>query len=161
MDFTTLRMPRPSLHQLQELKGRHREIIRLAYLGTPRKDIAERFGITEASVTGVLQSELAREHMNMLEAHTDSDCIDARQRLENLQGVAVDYYERILKGDVLEASVSHRMKAAAEVLDRSGLPRMTKVEASSQNAYLVRVGIEELVGRGKELGIVNAQPALP
>lgn len=161
MDFSSLRMPRASMHQLQALKGRHREIIRMHYLGLSRKDIALHFGMSEAAITNILQSDLAKEHLSFLQENTDADCIDARRRLEHLQHSAIDIYEKVLNGDIIEASVSQKMRAAAEVLDRGGLPRLTRTETRSEGAYLLRVGVEELMSRGRELGIIDTQPSLP
>lgn len=155
MDFSSLKAPSTHANDLKRLQSRHREILRLAHTGLPHVQIAEQLGITAESVSRTVNSELGAQQLEVLEQGADLEAIDVKGRIDALQLPALDLLEKVLSGDIEEASVSLRVKTAQDMLDRGGNGAVKRVEGTLSGGYLVRVGVEEIKSRARDLGYLD------
>lgn len=123
-------------YEVQDLQQRHREMIRLKVQGLKNKEIAEVLGVTPENVHQVLNSSLCREHIEALQAARDEAVADAQIELAQLLPKAVEHYRDVLED---RADPAAKTKVAGEVLDRTGLGKVTKVES-----FNTRVDVAEL-----------------
>ena len=153
-------------YQVEELQARHREIIRLKMLGEDHKVIAERLGITPQMVANVVNSNIAKAHMEKLHGKRDQEAVQIGERLQFLSQEAVDMYTKILRGEDegKMATIQLKKQVADEILDRAGFGKTTNVNVKSESLVLKADDIEEIKRRAaarKSAGAttVNATPA--
>ncbi len=127
---------------IQKLSNRHHQIVRLALKGLAAKDIAQQTTppMTVTMVKLVLNSptfqhELAVQR-SLLNAETRERINDGEdQVLTTLQKGALQAARRLCDNTIGEdASIAN--KAAAEVLDRAGYGRVSKLESKSVSAVI-------------------------
>ena len=139
-------------HDIKQLWQRSHEILRLALVMPKHKEIARVLGITEATVSNTLNSELGRKKLSKMRLARDGETIDVAKRVAELLPKAVDTYEKILNGD---PTVTKLMKETADTvsMDIAGYRAPTKTQTA--NLYMTS---DELV-KFKERGIAAAKSA--
>ena len=139
-------------HDIKQLWQRSHEILRLALIMPKHKEIARVLGITEATVSNTLNSELGRRKLSKMRLARDGETIDVAKRVAELLPKAIDTYEKILDGD---PTVTKMMKETADTIsmDIAGYRAPTKTQTA--NLYM---SPDELV-KFKQRGIAAARSA--
>lgn len=105
-----------------ELRPRHHNIIRLAFMGMKYKDIAEKVGITPVVVSCILSSSLAKRELAQLRAAQDTTIaqnvnrIAIQQELTEAAGEAVRQNRLIMNSDI--ADIKLKAKLGMHFMDR-------------------------------------------
>lgn len=165
-EFDLPDMPRVRKYQLTELRERHKEILRQKMLGASNTDIAENLGITSIAVGYTLHGELAQEQMRDMQQIADIDTVDVAHEIKIQAPKAVRLLSEIIDGSHPDASISLRMRAATEILDRAGHGKVTKVEGRFAHGYMDQQGLDLIRARAREIGlatgnIVEVSPSQP
>lgn len=98
---------------MQSLRPRHYEMIRLAFLGVKQVDIAAKMGITQAALSCILSSPLAKAELAKLnhEANKNiTNVVDRANVLRELNGAAVEAV-RINRGLMNDSNVDVKLRA--------------------------------------------------
>ena len=104
---------------LKELRSQHRNIIQMSFNGYANKEIAERLGMAQSSVSIILRSPLGQAYMNGLQDRAQEATLDVRKKLVSLNKDALDTIARLLNPKE-KAPHSVQFSAAKDVLDRTG-----------------------------------------
>jgi hypothetical protein len=137
-------------YDVKRLWGQQKEILRLVASGLyTNKVVAEMLGITPQTVSNIINSELGKQTLAMLEGAADSDTVDLMVRIRALSPIALGLQEEML----LEEGTPQRLKndIANKVLDRAGYAPVTKSMNLNLNAGLNKDEIDAIKKRAKEL----------
>lgn len=134
-------------YDIKSLWQRNHEILRLALFTPKHKEIARILGITEATVSNTLNSELGRKKLSQMRLKRDEDTVDVMKEVAKLLPKALETYEKILDGD----NITPLQKATADTLtmDLGGYRAPTKIQSRGTTLHLTPKEIEEFVTRGK------------
>jgi DNA-binding CsgD family transcriptional regulator len=126
-EFSSMIIPKANDNAplLSELTHKHGEIARRVLSGQSSASIAAEFGMGVASVKNIIKSSLFQIKMRELSAALDKRFIDINSRLMEHAADAVEVITRTMytsKNDAI------KLKAAAEILDRAGFGKVSKVE---------------------------------
>jgi len=138
----------------------HHEIINLALVGMRQIDIAERLGVTQATVSNVLNSTIGREKLMQGRIVRDAKTFDAAKEISELAQKSLETYKTILDSEGEQAApLGLKFQASKTILnDLSGLAAPKRVDSRTLNAYLTSDDLERIKERGRkaaeELGIV-------
>ncbi len=134
-------------YDIKSLWQRNHEILRLALFTPKHNEIARILGITEATVSNTLNSELGRAKLSMMRLKRDEDSIDVMKEVGRLLPKAIDTYEKILDGE----NMTPLQKATADTLtmDIGGYRAPTKIQSRGTQLHLTASEIAEFVTRGK------------
>ena len=135
-------------YDIKQLWQRSHEILRLAMFIPCQKRIAEILGITEATVSNTLNSELGRKKLSQLRLKRDEESIDVMKEVDKLLPKALATYEKIIAGD----NISKLQKETADTLlmDLGGYKAPTKTVSQSAHLHLTGDEIEKFKERGLE-----------
>jgi len=119
-------------HELQKLRGRHHQIIRLAATGQYNgKEIADIIGCTPQTVYNTLNSELAQQKMRYLQREADGTTIDILDSMQELAPLAVAHIEEaLLSGEDLKRK--EQIRVAQDLLDRTGFGKTSNLNVRQQ-----------------------------
>lgn len=151
----------PKVGDIQNLHQRAHEILNMHLLGEKNVDIAARLGISEQSVSQIINSRLSQEKLNEMRAAVDGGTIDVLKEVTEMVPEALETYRRILDRDNEHVSLSLRKKTADTVImDILGHRAPTRVEGRhvSLRATLDSTEVNELKQRG--LAYLRQQGAL-
>ena len=132
---------------MQALWEKHHEIVRQVVLGRNNVDIADAIGCTPQTVSNVRNSPIAKEEIGRLSEGRDSATVDIARRIEEFAPVALTLIERIVRGQMPEASMALRAKLASSQLARAGYGEVHKVQAL--HAHLSRSDIDAIKERAQ------------
>jgi predicted transcriptional regulator len=134
-------------YDIKQLWQRNHEILRLALYIPKHKEIARLLGITEATVSNTLNSELGRKKLALLREKRDGETVDVMKEVALLLPKALETYENILNGE----NVSKLQKETADTLtmDIGGYRAPTKTHVQGAHLHLTAKEIEDFVERGK------------
>lgn len=129
----------------QRLRVLHHEIIRLHFqrVGN-QKQIAKILGCSEGVVSKVLNSDLGRQKLAILEGTADLSALDAKADLKELSALATKVYEEALTEDGVPWPVKRAV--AKDVLEFSGYGAEKKIKVEG----LSTAEITEIKARAKE-----------
>lgn len=112
---------------LKELKAHHRNIIQMKFNGFKTKEIAERLGITEPTVSTILNSPLAKAYLAGLEDKAQKAALDVRKELISMNKDALNTFQRLLDPKAkIPAAV--QFNTAKDILDRTGYKASDKID---------------------------------
>lgn len=147
-------------HKLKRLQAKHQRIVELTLEGMSSKKIATEVGLTPQGVqviqgSPVFQGELARRQESRVEAVVEeTSAIRARRAgakaiLEEAAGDAAQTQVNLLES----SDLSVRQRSAMDILDRTGFPKVTKAEVSSQSltVSVSEVGLKRLMEATQEV----------
>lgn len=168
-DRTTLKfrpLPKIGYRQLKDLHAQHHDCLRRRFQGDTMTQIANDTGLSESTVSDVCRGELGSRYLEELEQAASDGVVDVEKMIRGLQEEAVKVHRMIIQGGIDEKSRRlipdtrlRIMQASADsLLDRGGHGKQTKVHSTHDHSYRVRVGLDALKARGKELGIIDVQP---
>lgn len=134
--------------ELQRLRGVHFSIIRLHCAGLRNVEIAERLGITSATVTNVLNSEVGRQQIAIIQATRTGTFVETQTHIEELAPVAVLTLGNVL----LDPAAKHgdKIRAADSLLDRAGFKQPDR----TVHEYLSSDDLEDIKKRARQNGIL-------
>jgi len=134
-------------YDIKQLWQRNHEILQLALTIPKHKEIARLLGITEATVSNTLNSELGRKKLSQLRQRRDEDSIDVLKEVGKLLPKAIETYNKILDGE----NISKLQKETADTLtmDIGGYRAPTRTEVKGSHLVLTGDEIEGFVERGK------------
>ena len=127
---------------LQKLRARHREIIRLSFLGLKQREIAKRLGVSESFIYNVLSSPLSRDHLEMMQQVQDAEVLEIKRRIATIAPKAVEMLNEILMTQ--DATYSVKLQAAKDILDRAGYSPVRKLDSRHLHSYLTKEDLDEL-----------------
>jgi len=116
------------------------EIIGLALQGHSQVDIATTLGVSTATVSNILNSELGQEKLSAMRKKRDGEFIDVSKRINELAEKAMKVYEEIFDSD----TVSYTLKKSAAdtiTMDLGGHRSPTKIDTRSTH---LTASLEEL-----------------
>lgn len=145
------RSNREGCWDIKQLWQRNHEIVNLAARGFKHVQIAEILGITPATVSNTLNSELGMRKLSEIRKFRDDEAKVVSEKIRVLTNKALQVYHEIFDDDSGEVSLKDK-KAAADtvVLELSGLRAPTRIQSQSQSmSYtLSREDLEEFKKRG-------------
>lgn len=146
-------------YEIKQLWQRSHEIINLAAQGWKSVDIAEILGITPATVSSTLNSELGELKLSEIRQSRDEEAKKTAEKIRVLTAKAIQTYHEIFDNESGEATLKDRKDVADTVLlELSGLRVPTKTQTQSISTVLTASEIESFKNRGKkaaeEMGIV-------
>lgn len=112
---------------LKELRSQHRSIIQMSFNGFKNNEIAEKLGMSPATISQILRSPLGQAYLNGLIDKAQEDTLDVRKKLISLNKGALGTIERILDPKQ-KAPFNVQLTAAKDVLDRNGYKPSDKFE---------------------------------
>jgi len=112
---------------LKELRTQHRNIIQMSFSGFKNQEIAEKTGMSPATISQILRSPLGKAYLNGLNDRAQENTIDVRKKLISLNKDALGTIERILNPQQ-KAPFNVQLTAAKDVLDRNGYKPSDKFE---------------------------------
>lgn len=133
-------------YDIKQLWQRNHEILRLALIGMDGVDIARVLGITAATVSNTINSELGRKKLSYLREKRDEDIIDVAVEVTRMLPKALKTYEKVLDGE--EVSKLQKETADTLVMDIGGHRAPTKIQSESAHLYLTPEDIKEFKERG-------------
>ena len=146
-------------YEIKQLWQRSHEIINLALLGHPQKDIADILKVTPLTVSSTLNSELGMKKLSKMREERDEDAIKVSERITELQAKAFKIYNEIL--DDVQNVIPIKLKketADTVTMDLGGNRAPTKIDTRSLNLTATTEEIEEFKKRGiaaaKESGMI-------
>jgi hypothetical protein len=131
---------------LVSLRARQREAARLHVLGWSNKRIGAELGYAVATVSQWLRLALVRDYIRLLEAVRERGALavyDQLQREYLPEAVATEV--DIMRKD--EARDADRLNAAQDILDRSGLPKVSRQQLGRAGPSLIQINITEAQAR--------------
>jgi len=119
---------------LKELRAQHRNIIQMSFNGFKNNDIAEKTGMTAATISGIIRSPLGQAYLNGLHDRVQEQTLDVRKKLISMNKDALDAFERLLDPKT-KAPHSVQYNTAKDILDRNGYkaPDKLSVDMNIQN----------------------------
>jgi len=156
-----LRMALPGMRRTFEVSKMwevHHEISRLIFLGFKNEEIAERLGITTATVSYTRNSKIVQDKLKLMKGARDAETIDLSKEIRNKAPIALKLLEDIMNGEGVvgeNASPPLKAKTAENWLDRAGYPAQKAGTGDTHlHAHFNAVEIEELKKRAIESGVV-------
>ena len=104
---------------LKELRTNHRTIIQMKFSGFTNNEIAEKTGMTPATVSQIIRSPLGEAYLNGLQDRAKEDILDVRKKLVSLNKDALKTFERLIDPKT-KAPHSVQYNTAKDILDRNG-----------------------------------------
>lgn len=135
-----------------KLRGQHERILELASLGYRQVDIANELGISSQTVSNLMRSSLGKARMAELNADRKARFDERAARLDALADSALSVYEDVFLGHE-PLDPRDKVKVAADVLDRAGLPKTSRSEKTTMRATLTAEQIREINARAEGLTI--------
>jgi predicted transcriptional regulator len=144
-------------HQIVQLWERSQEIVGMASTGMKYTEIAAELNVTPQTVSNTLNSELGKQKLADLRQQRDEEYGRIQRRIRDLSDKAVDTVEQIL--DMDEQAAHLKLRAALDVLDRSGHKPADKSEHKHVHALVNSEAIKALKERGKRnMEVIDVSP---
>jgi len=138
-------------YEVKELRTRHFEIIRRALLGQTYKDIAQDLGITPKNVSDVLNSELAKEQMELLQLSRNDATSDVQGQIAEVSPTAlsilravIERTEEMISADPTYIPTPHATKIAMDNLDRAGYGAVKRTEERHSHMHFTLAEVERM-----------------
>ena len=138
-------------YEIKSLWQRSHEIINLAARGYKNLDIADILGITPATVSNTLNSELGERKLSDIRFGRDEEAKKTSEKIRVLTNKALQTYHDIFDDESGESNLKDK-KAVADtvVLELSGLRAPTKIHSVSASYTLTDEELENFKKRGLE-----------
>jgi len=145
-------VPEDRKYQIQAVRNRHHEIVRLVVLGWDNKRIAKQLGIGAQNVSDVKNSPLGARSIMILQARRDANTVSLAKMLENDVPKNFDLIMQVRDGSIKSDSdlyipIQLRMLAATKLLDREGYGPTKSVTGKFVHAFLTGDDIEDIKKR--------------
>ncbi len=137
---------------LSELKAQHREVARMKLEGFTAVEIASQTGLALSTVRGILADPLCKAHIDQMNDKADSEVIDVRKRMAQMNAKALDVIEEIL--DYPDVPYNVKFQAAKDNLDRTGYAPAQRVNHA--HLHLSPEELTEIKKRAKDAGCLSS-----
>ena len=135
----------------QKINSRHRVIMRLLASGMSNLEVAEAVGCTAQTVCNAKSSPMFQAELELLQVQIKSSFSEKRAEMEaggDARQVLLGAQLRAAQGlvgmiDAPSISPGMRMKAQTEVLDRTGLQKIEKIEVGAK--IMATEGLEQML----------------
>lgn len=136
-------------YDIKQLWQRNHEIVNLAARGFKQVDIAEILGITPATVSNTLNSELGEKKLSDIRLGRDKEAKKVTEKIRVLTNKALQTYHEIFDDESGECNLRDK-KAVADtvVLELSGLRAPTKIHSVNATYQLTKEELEGFKQRG-------------
>jgi len=129
-----------SANSIQQLNPRHYKILEFVLRGWTNKQIADHFDIAQGTVSVVTRSKSFQHEVSLrrakLEALSNQRIVESDQDItDSIREGAKAAVDRII-GCVQSVDENIAVRAATEVLDRAGFPKVSKIEHQSLSVTL-------------------------
>ncbi len=141
---------RSGKYELQQVQDLHREIARLVIVGHSNIKIADTLNVSPACVSYTRNSTLVKGEIARLQGERDSNAVDIGGELQALAPLAKDILEECMSNP--EIPMHTKLRAAADVLDRSGHPKQSMIKGHIAHALLTIEDIQDMQKRATECG---------
>ncbi len=158
-------------YQIQRLQSSHREMLRLSALGKKRQAIAEELGVTPATVTNVVNSDLGRAQGEVLAFGRDKAVTDISQKLQDLLPTAIQVMGDVAKGTLPSPAGSNitpalRYKAAESLLGRGGFVAPVRGQVdhthnhklTADDINLIKTQAKQIKGNIIDVEVIESKP---
>ena len=143
---------------LKELRTNHRTIIQMKFSGFTNNEIAEKTGMTPATVSQIIRSPLGEAYLNGLQDRAKEDILDVRKKLVSLNKDALKTFERLIDPKT-KAPHSVQYNTAKDILDRNGYKApdkyvidMTLTTKTDEEIDAEINALETAINRTKKIG---------
>lgn len=120
-------------YQIQNLWEKHHKIKRLAFLGWTQVDIAKELGMSNVSISTILNSEVMKRELELMRGAADMKALDIREQLdENARKAAVLLHE-FMTDQAQEPSL--RARIAMDSLSRAGYAPQVNVKGEIRHHF--------------------------
>jgi hypothetical protein len=136
----------------------HHEITRLVLLGLKNTEIAQRLGVSEATVSYTRNSQVVKDKMEIMQGARDAETLDVMAEIKKKLPAVLK-----LLGDVVDgtpgtigelSSPSLRVNTAEKWLNRAGFPEQKPGMNLHLHGHFTAQDIEDIKQRAKESGQV-------
>jgi len=146
-------------YQIKTMNDRHHEIARMHAVGYKNKEIAKQLGITEMSVSQVINSAVVKLKLDTLRGNRDSKTIEIIDTIDEMLPDAVKIFENIIDGgDLKEDDAQYnamQLRAAEKILGIGGYSPVKRTENRNISATLTTDDIRELREDADRIGIAQ------
>lgn len=141
------RRTRSGQYDVKQLWQRSHEIIGLALQGMKQSEIAKILGITQATVSNTLNSQLGKEKLSSMRENRDKEFTDLSVKVRQLIEEGMEVYHETMVNRGLDPEI--RLRAADTVcMDIGGMRAPVKTETKNLTAHATLEEIEEFKRRG-------------
>jgi len=135
-------------YQVKNLWSRHNEMLRLKLLGVSNKKIGEILGIRREYVSQVVNSDIAKAKLSVMEGARDAETLDVAIEIKRMIPKALKIYEEILNDEEGRVSMTLKKNTADTIVkDLGGYEAPKKVAVGHFSVE----EIEAIKSRGKVL----------
>lgn len=137
-------------YNIARLWGRHKNMLSLFSTGLYTiKEIAKQLGVSPQSVSHIVNSELGKQHLAMLNGAADSETMDLMVRIKAMAPIALAVQEELLLSEESTGDLKH--KIADKMLDRAGYAPITKNLNVNVSAGLKKEDLDLIKKRAMEI----------
>ena len=104
---------------MRRLQFHHREIMRRLFAGRKQCEIASDMGLSEVSVSRIVNDPLFRRERLRVQENTDKGIVDFHLEVSQAADMALDCLKEILQDETMSPRL--RFQAAKWLLDRAGV----------------------------------------
>ena len=141
-------------YDIQRLWGRSKEILRLVASGLyNNKEVADIVGCTPQTISNIINSELGKQTLEIIEGAADADTVDLMVKIRALAPIALAVQEEMMLDETTSNGLKN--KVADKMLDRAGYTPISKNLNLNMNAGLTGEDIEAIKKRARELNEVK------
>ncbi len=123
--------PNDRQYEIQSLNAMHQEMLRMALVGEKYSAIADALGVTNQTVTYVLNSNLGRRALQTMEAARNASTVDVANQIMEMQPKALAVLDEIM--DDKDSGAAQRVKVALGILDRTGMGVTKNINMANVN----------------------------
>lgn len=150
---------------VKDLQEVHRRILRLKYQGLKNTEIALKCGLTEATISLVVNSQLGREHLAKMHEAADTKMILTEREIADAAVEAHRLLKSVMQADPgYEADIKTRVSVAESYLGRAGFAPVARNQQVSPSHFSQKElddAKERAAEAKKELAPVEGQTVPP
>jgi len=108
------------MYQIKNLWSQHNEMLRLKLLGVSNVRIAEMLGMSKEMVSIVMNSDIAKAKLKVMEGARDAETLDVAIEIKKMIPKALKIYEEILEDQEGRISMSLKKNTADTIVKDLG-----------------------------------------
>ena len=137
-------------YDIARLWGRHKTMLSLFTTGLfTIAEIAEQVGYTPQTVSHIINSELGKQHIAMLEGASDSESMDLMVRIKSMAPMALAVQEGLLLDEGSSGDLKY--KISDKMLDRAGYAPISKNLNVNVSTGVKKEDLDEIKKRALEI----------
>jgi predicted transcriptional regulator len=134
-------------YNLQSMQSKHHNIARMRFLGYNNKQIAAEVGVSESTVSSVINSPIVQAKLRMMQASADKECLDLQKQIAEIAPKALQNIVEVVETGSLHGEGVTAMtvlKESNNLLDRHMGKATQVLKSSHTHAHLTADDIREL-----------------